>query len=137
MKEIIMYKSLYGEIFKDKNACLAQDELYEKCKVIGSKLGPLPKDEGCDFSNGKGFLRHSTAIQLRLVREIEDLALSMKIVEDSKLNFLGRILSDSSEYGPLRDLYSRLQCIDSQGREWGQMYFAINENKGEQVEYKE
>jgi hypothetical protein len=44
------------------------------------------------------------------------------------LSYVGRLISDYN-IGPLNSAWYRLQCIDKEGKEFGQPYFAIESNK--------
>ena len=47
--------------------------------------------------------------------------------------YTGRVLCDTNS--PLYEVFCRLYAIDINYKEWGQAYFALNANKGEDVCY--
>jgi len=137
MKEVIRYEALDGLIFVEKQKCIEYDELIRLCWTIEKQLKPVPKDDGCKFANGGGYIQQEQGIKEKIKGQIEKLAITRNIVNRDSIGMLGRYLSDSTINKPLNHIYYRIQSIDSLDREWGQAYFALNPSKGTQQEFKE
>jgi hypothetical protein len=86
-----------------------------------------------DFLNGDGFIQHSP-VAVREMKKLLHAAASNWLNRNSKSKetysegWIGRYLNDSDS--PYYTLWSRLQCIDDQNREWGQPYYALNPGSG-------
>jgi hypothetical protein len=103
-------------------------------------LGPRPDLLG--FTNGNGYMQHDPSDVLKVRSYLVEAAklfvpgfsdIFARPIEDLHPHgIVGRILSDRG--GPLDRAWSRLMCIDGEGREWGQPYFALNPGQGELVE---
>lgn len=55
----------------------------------------------------------------------------LKINPPASFGWIGRYFDDGG-HNCLYEAWSRLRCIDEKGREWGQPYYALNPEKGEQ-----
>jgi len=138
MEQITKFKAIDGTEFSNKEECLKYELLIERVNNIMALLPPLPKDDGCNFSNGSGYVKHNKAtlrnaqIQLlEICKEYIDHKWIQQTIDDETMHssYVGRLLSD---YGirPLNDAWYRFSCVDDQYREWGQPYFATNPDKG-------
>jgi hypothetical protein len=143
MKKIQKYQAEDGREFFDKKECEDYEVLCAKTIVIMSQLPSKPDDEYCRFSNGHGFIQHDEAVVAKVKNELLDLIgtkIEHKWIEQSRSgsahpSYVGRLLDD---YGirPLSTAWSRLYCIDKYFREWGQPYYAINPDEGEQFDVR-
>ena len=114
----------------------------DKLRELYSKLPDLQllKDEGITFSNGEGYILHNKEILNEVLNEWCEEA--KKVYGDwdglfdyrpvNTMGYIGRILSDASDKAPeLAKMWQRLSNINNTSyKEWGQMYFSINEDKG-------
>ena len=141
MKVITKFKAIDGKEFNSENECLDYENLIKNVNNIMKVLPPLPKDEGCGFSNGDGFVQHDKTIlrkvQINLLEEMKkhiDHKLIQQTIDDENVHpsYVGRLIDD---YGisPLNKAWYRFMCIDKLGREWGQPYFVTNPDKTKQV----
>lgn len=141
MKAITKFKAVDGKEFNSENECLDYENLIKKVNNIMKALPPLPKDEGCRFSNGEGFVQHDKTIlrkvQINLLEEMKkhiDHKWIQETIDNENVHpsYVGRLIDD---YGisPLNKAWYRFMCIDKLGREWGQPYFATNPDKAKQV----
>jgi hypothetical protein len=144
MKTVTYYVAKDGSEHKTEAGAKERDALIRRVRAAMEPLGKQQRDPHCRFSNGGGYVPHSKeaigkARAALIVISREVLAWYFR---DSKVNpeeahasWFCRIIDGSC--GPLDMAWSRLARIDELGREWGQMYYAINPDKGEQVEYSE
>lgn len=141
MKVITKFKAIDGKEFNSENECLDYENLIKKVNNIMKVLPPLPKDEGCSFSNGDGFVQHDKTIlrkvQINLLEEMKkhiDHKWIQQTIDDENAHpsYIGRLISDY-EIIPLKEAWNRFMCIDKLGREWGQPYFVTNPDKAKQV----
>lgn len=140
MKEITTWRASDGCDFTNKTDCAAYDQLCENVIHVMAAFPPHPQHDGCNFSYGGGFMQLSekvvTTVRCKLidiiatkinpgsVEEFRDL----KVPASSVAKFI-----DGNNIRPLYAAWQRLSCIDSRWREWGQPYYAINPDQGQQV----
>ena len=117
MKKLTVYESTDKMRWDTEAECLERDRLMEEISWIISKLNPKPEDLLCNFANGDGYIQQDLETVQIVRAEIDDLAVK-----------LGKL--DGPLYSPL----SRLRAIDSQGREWGQPYYAKHPEEAESQE---
>lgn len=109
-----------------------------ECAAAIRPLGSRP--DSINFANGGGYRQHTpaavvsakSALLMILRREAKYITLPDDGRDISALGFASRIASECA--APLSRAWYRLDCIDHRGREWGQPYFAINPDNGEQRE---
>lgn len=143
MRIFTVYEASDGARFDDESACAAHEETILRVNEIMSRIGDRPNDDGCRFSNGRGYRQHSKDDVLFVQRELVKLAningfdshveYTMSAKVPTGHTFMGRLMSEMASK-PIANAYNRICCIDSQFREWGQPYFALNPDK---AEYKE
>lgn len=144
MKTIARFVADDGREFKTAEAC---GEYESQCREIADLADTLmlkPRPEGTDFANGGGFIPQSPVQMMEFKRGLVEIAKRLypetevfrhEPVEDTHpMSSAGRALSDG-HHKPLYSAWYRLMCTDEQGREWGQPYFALNPDKGDQHEY--
>lgn len=119
----------------------------QKIDKIFSQLPPMIDDFVIDsehhtFSTGQFYIQHIPEILEKAQREFLELCYQItenKIYLSEKVHrqgIVGRYLDDSG----IKILYHnwhRFMCIDEQYREWGQPYFAINQNEQEKAKDKQ
>lgn len=133
METIQRFKTFCGKIFDTKEEALRYEKISKKVDNILSKLF-TPKDEECSFSNGEGYIQHSSDFKESLESDIVRLANEWFNPKEPYTHFnyyLGRVIDDSG-MSCLNRLSYKLMCIDDKNREWGQPYFALNPGKGNQ-----
>lgn len=106
---ITIYVSDDGREFRSREAC----EQYERdAATVSAILAPLGRRiDTIDYANGSGYVQHDGItgdMVWNLVRKAPG-------AQHSR---------DADE--PWSKAYYRAMCIDAQGREWGQPYFANN-----------
>lgn len=141
METITKYKAIDGKEFVNEKDCLDYEDLIKRVNSIMKDLYPLPQNDGCEFSNGKGFIQHDLStikkVKLSLLNEIEKY-IDHKWVQQTKNDesahpsFVDRLLDDYS-IAPLQEAWYRIYCIDNLGREFGQPYYTSNPEKAELV----
>jgi hypothetical protein len=137
MEKITIYKAADGTSFESPAACKGYEQLLRGIESIERNLRAVPPREGLGFENGEGYVQqpveqypHIQSAFLLLVhsymgdwvREFVDSAKTLKIGEAGN-HVLGRILCEGGNRA-LNRFWTRLGRIDSQGREWGQLYYA-------------
>jgi len=130
MKAITQYKAEDGTVFSDENQCAQYEKTCKKLDNIMAFMGPVPRDKGCTWTNGGGYIPHKPADVENAKNQLLVLARSMGI-DAQGFGILGRYLDDSGNKA-MYSAWGRLFNCDSQGREWGQGYYAYNPNKGVQ-----
>jgi hypothetical protein len=138
MKTIKKFQADDGTEFTKESDCIAHEALCAEIDEIMRKLPNRPDDSGCKFSNGYGFLQHDPktfwAVRDELLRignrliphKWFDQALEDRTAHPS---WVGRLIGESSR--PLDRAWSRIMCVDSNLREWGQPFYANNPDKVE------
>lgn len=132
MQQITKYQAIDGMEFNSENQCRDYEELIDLVNKIMSALNPLPKDAGCDFSNGHSFVQQSASTfklvksnLLAVIKRFIDHRWVQQTIDDNTvhLSFVGRLVGEGNLH-PLSNAWKRLSCIDKEYREWGQQYFA-------------
>ena len=131
-----------GAKFTTEDGATAHEALTAEVAAILAPLAKRPTDTGLQFENGHGHIPHDADV-LRAVRgELAELGQRVCPTFDSWPAFAdgtchpswpGRFVDDC---GPsaLREPIYRFMCIDGQGREWGQPYYAANPPSGADAE---
>lgn len=140
MKEITKWKADDGCEFSDETSCAAYDQLCETVVKVMAAFPPLPKNDGCDFAYGGGFMQLSEAVVTTVRGKLFDIIAtrinrrSIEGFRDIKVSpaFVAKFI-DGKNNRPLYAAWQRLSCIDSRWREWGQPYYAIHPDQGKQV----
>lgn len=138
MDAITKFKTYDGSEFDDR----VDAEKYEAdCRIadaIIAQLPPLPKEDGCRFSNGHGFIQHDpklfARVRLQLLQQAAketDHKWIRESIEDPTVHasWAARIISESCT-DQLHRAWYRIHCTDSQFREWGQPFYAGNNGQG-------
>jgi hypothetical protein len=150
MKPITKYLSEDGSEFKTEATCLKHEKLVAKIKEVMSVIPPAPKDKHCKFANGGGYIQHDKAKVEEAINGLmrlcwNDLEKDWEkwakvIAEEGAFKYRHSVLvriMDEGIGGPVNDAFYRFGRFDDQYREWGQPYYALNPDKGTQVEWKE
>jgi hypothetical protein len=146
VKAITVYEAADGARFDKETECIAYEDLCLEVGSIMEKLKPRPDDAGCNFSNGTGFRQHSKESFLDAQRSLVKIARRFFNDKYSTPHFdhaeaavfpvghtmVSRFINEGCPR-PVDRAWHRLGCFDKQFREWGQPYYAMNPDKGEQV----
>jgi len=138
MKEVIKFKSDDGCEFLTEQDCLKYEDLLDKVNFLMLKLEHKPTT--CDFSNGrlgyiqqdKGTLQKVGLELLRLANSYYGNNMLKKFIDiyptewKPVMNSMAGRYIDDGGVCTLNRAWNRLMCIDDQGREWGQPYYAMN-----------
>lgn len=141
MKEVTRYQADDGKVFDTADKAIAHDAKVLSIKSAYKLLKDTPKNDGCDFANGGGYVQQDPV----KVQEFKRQIMLMGATHHAKMaewarnpqevhpqSIVGRILSDCDSL--LYSAWNRVMCMDDKFREWGQPYYAINPHKGEQKE---
>lgn len=145
MKRIVKYQADDGTEWPEAEAAQKRDQLIADVRdATAGVLKPRP-----EISHFRGYVRQDPARVLQYKAALLRLAhreLPNLVTEADAANPAGmhnnsiiiRYLDDCGrEAKPIAQAWWRLQCIDEEGREWEQPYYALNPGKGEQVEWRE
>lgn len=136
MKEVTRYQSNDGKIWEDAMNAQKRDNQIELTKIAMKPLDTGSLD--INNSNSRGYIIH----------KMENIRTTKKsLIELSKSNLPEGWLENSSvtpmdihpsyfarfidNDGPLSRAWSRMCCIDDEGKEYGQMFYAINPDKAD------
>lgn len=135
--QVSKWKSPDGVEFSSPEECAKYEQTLD---AVGSALRLLGKrPDGCDFTNGSGWIQHSKeeveAVRHRLV-EISRPRLQWWFDDckerhghepvNAHPSWFARVLDGSVPC--LERGWYRLMCIDSEFKEWGQPFYAMNPN---------
>lgn len=146
MEAITVYKAVDGSRWDSESDALKRDDESFKTALSIGQLGERYKEtDSCNYENGGGYVQHDLntirvckMALIRLCREtrphFDEWARMQESVHKVDLlkidvGWFNRMMDDDS---PMDKAWRRFYCIDAQGREWGQPYYALNPDKGEQ-----
>jgi hypothetical protein len=141
MEQVKMYKTNDGRLFATEQEAVEHEAKLKSVKELYKLLKPIPENDGCRFANGHGFVQQDPIAVQEFKRKVMLMGAAHheKMVEWAKnpidvhpQSIVGRILSDCDSV--LYKAWSRVMCMDDKYREWGQPYYALNPDEGEQVE---
>lgn len=140
MKAITKYEAADGSEFETESRCAAYESLCAEVADVVAALPALPKDDGCKFANGGGYVQHNPdtfrAVRTKLLQIAQRecphrwITESLEKGDEIHASWAGRIISESST--PLWRAWNRIYCTDKQFREWGQPYYAEHPEAAEQ-----
>lgn len=137
MEQITKFRAVDGSEFDKESDCVSYEALIVEVETIMRKLDPIPEMDGCNFSNGYGFVQQTRAaflivkLELLLIaKRYTEFHWIQQTVDDDTvhLSYAGRIIDECCPR-PVNRAWYRLMCIDKQFREWGQPYYANNPEK--------
>ena len=139
MQAIQKFKADDGAEFNTEAACLEYEALGAEVAEVMATLPARPNDDGCRFSNGEGYLQHDAATLHRARVSILKIAQRFasnpswiqQTIDDPAgchPSWAGRLIDECCSL-PVSRAWYRFMCIDKQGREWGQPYYANNPEK--------
>lgn len=129
------YKAEDGTIFDQISKCQSYEQQCLQIDYIMAFMGLEPEDPSCRFANGGGYIQHSIEEVNKARTAIMKLGMAILNIKDSPGEYMiGRAFDDNNNKA-LYNAWKRLWCCDAQGREWGQMYYALNPEKGKQQIY--
>lgn len=140
MQTITKYVADDGSEHTTADDAIKRDALCVQVDAIMSTLPARPNDTGCNFSNGHGYFQHDADRAATVRYALLTLAkkhIAHRWIDESIANpdvdssWAGRIISEGPT--PIYQAWVRIQCMDKQWREWGQPYYAMHSEKGEQV----
>lgn len=139
MQAITNYQAEDGSIWKTAKEAEDRDSLIASVNEIMQPLGERPSDT--DFANGGGYIQHTidvlvkahAALAALYLQRNPDVHFNSGVHEIPASNFV-RWLDGTC--APLEIAFTRLWCVDTLNREWGQVYFANHPTEGKQEEWK-
>lgn len=130
--KLTKYEAEDGALFDSEIECTKHERLVKELKAIMKPLGKKPKDPGCRFANGDGYIQHDLEDVEKAKQDLLNL-FNRGQKEKMGFSYLGRYLNDNMS--PAYDEWLRLYSVDVHGREWGQPFYAQNPGKGKQEPY--
>jgi hypothetical protein len=143
--EISKYKAADGREFESLDEANKYERDIERLENAVALLKPIPKNDGCNFSNGEGFVQQDAPTVRKAKEAVIEIARSRnpdnssfgpwaEVADGDVPGYSGfaRILDECDSL--VYRYWSRFMCIDKQFREWGQPYYALNPSEGKQVE---
>lgn len=131
MKIVNKYESTDGLTFESAESCMKHEEGLFACAKIMIDLPERPDD--INFSNGEGYVQHDIELALTVRNELLSLAKTHydhrafdEVKEyglEARGSIVGRLIDDACP-SCIKDAWYRFMCIDNNGREWGQPYYA-------------
>ena len=157
MIEQLVYVADDNTKFDKKDVCEQHDEMLNELYNIMLELESTP--DTCDYANGHGYIQQAPNKIEKLKKKLVALAnkylkekaiayvnspeweswggktraeviTQIKTEEPHGFNVLGRYLDDGNQRSLYR-AWGRFQCMDGMAREWGQPYYALNPEQGE------
>lgn len=131
MQTVTRFKAKDGAVFDTVAACEAHEALIAAIDAAFEGTPIQPKDDGCAFANGGGYLQWTQETYDRVLAALMALVPEdMQRCEPLSYGFMCT-LDDIGHrlYGP----FCRMLCIDGRLREYGQMYFKLNPHEAKDV----
>lgn len=128
MKEVIMYQANDGSIHTNKNQAEFIDSLEKSANDILDFLSP----DLIAPSNGGGYIqleKENVETAQAMFLNLCNIVLKSYTPFTNAKGIVGRYVDDSG-YKPLQKLSYTINCIDSNYRKWGQVYYALNPQDG-------
>lgn len=138
MRTEIRFVARDGAEFRTEGAAVEHEALIAACDYA---LLPLGVREIEGLRGGAGYVQHEMADFVEAKRRLLGLLAaafptygyeSLDPATVSPMGSVGRVASEAA--APLAKAWGRLGCIDAQGREWEQPYFALHPGTGKPVE---
>ena len=136
-RAVTMYQSDDGMLWFTDDKAVARNALIAECLAAVAPLKPRPSD------SFKGYIQQDPAVVATVKKTILDIASRVHpgltdgwydgtLDGAAKVNQHGiayRMLTDEPDQ-PLGKAWFRMLCLDDQCREWEQMYYGMNPDKG-------
>ena len=138
MKVQTVYVSDDGARFDSAGEAINRDSLVKLVADIMLGLRPIPKDDGCRFANGGGYVQQDASVVKEAKRRLMEIAAAKLrrddlLKEDVHVSWALRLLDGALP--PVERALSRFYCMDERFREWGQPFYASHPDEAEsQVE---
>jgi hypothetical protein len=136
MKEVTRHQSDNGKLFLTEKDAKREDEIYHTADKLIRSI--LPKNQPVGFCNGKGYyqlnqkqVKDFTEGFIEAVEKFYPSTAKEAKVRESPNGFVGRYLDDGKS--ALYSVWITLDCIDRNNRLWGQPFYAIHPERGEQI----
>lgn len=148
MKKIVrdIFISDDGVEFTEEAKCVAHEALRLEVNAVMAALAPTPKDDGCHFANGHGYIQQEP-------QKVDDARLAiLKIAQryvthPSSPKWLQQVIDNPAGVDPswparligdccpalVGDAWHRFWCIDGLYREWGQPFYRAHPERGDQI----
>ena len=129
MKTVTKYQTTDGREWKSRDEAKKHEDLCLQVEEAMKPLGDIPEE----VSRGKGWIQHDLETVWQAREDILVICREQGYAEHypafntpgreaHPLSVIGRVLNDNG--GPLNSAWNRFMCIDPQGREHQQPYFA-------------
>lgn len=141
MEAITKFRAYNGDEFATMEQCDKYEQNCRAADAVVALLKPTPKDDGCRFTNGHGYIQQDvevfervrSGLLLRARDECPHKFIDQSIADPGiHSSWAGRIIGEGCTK-QLNRAWHRIMCTDAQFREWGQPFFANNPEKGDQI----
>jgi hypothetical protein len=135
---ITVWRARNGKRFDDLALCTKYEETLDFVEEVLAKLKPRPASP--EFFSGEGYVQQSPEVVEEVKRDLitrfrQDFPTWWAADVDPSARHISHFARRTEECGSaLYNGFIRLYQIDSDSREWGQLYFALNPGEGEQRE---
>lgn len=138
METVIKYKAFDGREFFEREEAAEHETNLTEAQEIMAKLPAKP--EGCDFTNGRGYIQHDNSVLdvkiefLEFVKRYTDHHWIQQTIDDETVHssYASRIIGECAP-NSIDRMWTRFTCMDNRLREWGQPFYADNPDKAQQV----
>lgn len=146
MKAIQKFLADDGTEFATEQDAIKHEDLCLEVRQLMQRLRPVP--DGCDFSNGSGFVQQVPADVLSVQAGLARIAMryfkddatyrrhfdyTINALKPTGYTFVGRLIDDGCPR-PVSRAWHRIMCTSDDFREWGQPYYANHPYKAKQVD---
>lgn len=136
MKQVTKFITEDGDLFDTEEEALNHENYYLDVEKVYQSV--LPEEvETVEFLNGHGYIQLSsnkmkelTNSYLSIIKKYHDEKM-YKRAKECPTGIIGRYLCDGGAIA--YKLYDLLDRIDQSNRLWGQAFYAINPNRGDQT----
>lgn len=140
MKTKIKYVASDDAEFDLQKDCIDHEHLLTRMEIIENEYLGGPQNKKVAYN--QGYYQHSKKnikdAWIEVIELAKPLWKGFKALEGVSaekihpMGLAGRIISDCNS--PLNKIWHRFMCIDEDGREWQQPYFAANKGTGTQIQ---
>jgi len=144
MKTIQKWQAVDGCEFTEERKCIDYENTINRVQKIIDRLPKPPEDDGCNFANGHGYIKHDAQTFISVWNDLLDefaTIIDHRWIKKSKdlqahPSYVGRLVGDYN-VAPYWKAWNRIQNTDIKTfREFGQPYFTSNPDKADLFEIK-
>lgn len=127
MEVITIFKAWDGKRFNTQAECERYEDVIYQVRVIEGRLRPRPSD--IKFANGGGYVLQNISTVEKARQDFNDLVQRLTGKSGPAMRYY------IEDMPAVVSFWDRLYSTDSLGREWGQLYYALNPGTGVDKEF--